>query len=122
MGFTKEHLLKMTEQERGAFLVFGYAANQVNVLWKMIIASLNRDPTNAVDARVSAAQSQILVRLMIGILWEAWRAVVERFLKSKLGKEYEPLLDEEAKQALEGLKKFFGKKNEIELLRNKFSF
>ncbi len=44
MGFSKEHLLKMTEQERGAFLLFGYTGNQVNVLWKVIIASLNRDP------------------------------------------------------------------------------
>jgi hypothetical protein len=122
MGFTKEHLLKMTEQERGAFLLLGYTSNQVNVLWKIIIASLNREPPDPVDARVSAAQSQILVRLMIGILWEAWRAVQKHFLKDKLGKEYEPLLDPEAKRALEGLKKFFGKKNEIELLRNRFSF
>jgi hypothetical protein len=122
MGFTKEHLLKMTEQERGAFLLFGYTSNQVNVLWKVIIASLNRDPPDPVDARVSAAQSQILVRQIVGILWEAWRAVETHFLKSKLGKEYEPLLDPEARKALDGLKKFFGKKNEIELLRNTFSF
>jgi hypothetical protein len=27
MGFTKEHLLKMTEEERGAFLLFGYTSN-----------------------------------------------------------------------------------------------
>jgi hypothetical protein len=52
---------------------------------------------------------------MIGILWEAWRAVENHFLKSKLGKEFGPLLDPEAKAALEGLKKFFGRKNEIEL-------
>jgi len=88
MGFTKEHLLKMTDQERGAFLLFGYTSNQVNVLWKMSIASLNRDPPDPVDARVSAAQSQILVRLMIGILWEAWRTVETHFLKSRLGQEY----------------------------------
>lgn len=122
MGFTKEHLLKMTEQERGAFLLFGYTGNQVNVLWKVIVASLNRDPMEPVDARVSAAQSQILVRLMIGVLWEAWRAVETHFLKSKLGKEYEPLLDDEARAALGSLKEFFGKKNEIALLRNSFSF
>lgn len=122
MGFTKEHLLKMTEQERGAFLLFGYTSNQINVLWKVIVASLNRDPSDPVDARVSAAQSQILVRLMIGVLWEAWRAVENHFLKTKLGKEYEPLLDAEARAALEGLKKFFGNKNEVSVLRNKFSF
>ena len=82
MGFTKEHLLKMTEEERGAFLLFGYTSNQTNVLWKVIIASLNRDPLGPVDARVSAAQSQVLIRLMIGVLWEAWRAVEKYFLSS----------------------------------------
>ena len=37
MGFSKEHLLKMTDKERGAFLLLGYTGNQVNVLWKVII-------------------------------------------------------------------------------------
>ncbi len=61
---------------------------------------------------------------MIGILWEAWRAVETHFLSSKLGKEkeYEPLLDTEARTALGNLKDYFGKKNEIALLRNRFSF
>ena len=43
-------------------------------------------------------------------------------MKSKLGKEYEPLLDREARAALDGLKDYFRKKNEIALLRNGFSF
>jgi hypothetical protein len=122
MGFTKKHLLKMTEEERGAFLLFGYTSNQANVLWKVIIASLNRDPPDPVDARVSAAQSQVLVRLMIGVLWEAWRAVETYFLKSRLGREYRPLLDADASLALQALQKYFGKQNEIAVLRNSFAF
>lgn len=27
MGFTKAHLLKMTQEERGAFLLFDYTSN-----------------------------------------------------------------------------------------------
>jgi hypothetical protein len=122
MGFSKEHLLKMTQEERAAFLLFGYTSNQANVLWKVIIASLNRDPTDPVDARVSAAQTQVLVRLMIGVLWEAWRAVETYFLKSPLGREYRPLLDASAGEALDSLQKYFGKRNEIAILRNSFAF
>jgi hypothetical protein len=122
MGFTKGHLLKMTQAERGAFLLFGYTSNQANVLWKVIIASLNREPPDPVDARVSAAQTQVLVRLMIGVLWEAWRAVETYFLKSPLGREYRPLLDAHAAEALDGLQKYFGKQNEIAILRNSFAF
>ena len=122
MGFTKEHLLKLIAEERSTFLLLGYASNQVNVLWKVIVASLNRDPSDQVDARVSAAQAQILVRLMIGVLWEAWRLVETHYLKSKLRKEYEPLLDSEATAALGHLNKYFGSKNELSLLRNNFAF
>lgn len=122
MGFSKAHLLKMTPEERAAFLLFGYTSNQANVLWKVIIASLNRDPTDPVDARVSAAQTQVLVRLMIGVLWEAWRAVETYFLKSPLGCEYRPLLDAHAGDALDSLQKYFGKRNEIAILRNSFAF
>jgi hypothetical protein len=102
--------------------LFGYTSNQANVLWKVIVASLNREPPDPVDARVSAAQSQALVRLMIGVLWEAWRAVEGFFLKSKLGQEYRPLLDPQASEALSDLQKYFGNKNEISVLRNSFAF
>jgi hypothetical protein len=83
---------------------------------------MNRDPPDPVDARVSAAQSQVLVRLMIGVLWEAWRAVEKYFLKSTLGREYRPLLDSHASEALYQLQRYFGKPNEISVLRNSFAF
>src|SRR5262249_51075228 len=84
--------------------------------------SLNRGPPDPVDAHISAAQSQVLVRLMIGALWEAWRAVEKYFLKRTLGREYRPLLDSHAINALEELQWYFGKPNEISVLRNSFAF
>lgn len=92
------------------------------MLWKVIIAFLNREPPDPVDARVSAAQTQVLVRLMIGILWEAWRAVETYFLKSPLGREYRPLLDGPAAQALESLQKYFAEKMKSQFLEIRSPF
>lgn len=120
--FGKKELLKMTPEERGMFLLLGYLSNQVNVLWKIVIIALNRNPVDPVDARVSAAQSQILVRITVGLLWEGWRLVEKRLLGSKLGGEYVPLLDSNARAALDSLKKRFGSSGILAAVRNSYSF
>jgi hypothetical protein len=118
----KEFLVKMTPAERGLFLLFGYASNQVNVLWKLVIVATNETPENPIEQRISGAQTQIIVRLLIGVLFEAWRLVQGRLLGSTLGKEFVPQLNCEATAALDRLKKAFGGSNMISAVRNDFSF
>jgi hypothetical protein len=118
----KEQLAKLSPEERSVFLTLGYASNQVCVLWKMIIFSTNHTPTEVVEQRVTAAQTQILVRLCIGVLQETWQFVSKRFLSSKLGREYEPLLGPTGRSALEGLKKRFGGSNMLAKIRNNYAF
>jgi hypothetical protein len=60
--------------------------------WKLVIIATNRTPDDPIEQRVSGAQTQILVRLTIGAMWEAW-LVERRFLKTKIGRDYVPLLD-----------------------------
>jgi hypothetical protein len=91
----------MSPEERALFLLLGNLSNQVNVLWKIVIIALNRDPDDPVDERVSAAQTQILVRLTVGVLWEGWRLVETRLLGAKLGAEFLPKLDAPARVALD---------------------
>jgi len=122
IGFEKEDFQKMTPEERGLFLLLGYSSNQVNVLWKLVIEATNRTPGDPVDSRVSGAQTQIIARLLIGALWEAWRLVESHLLKSKLGKDVVPLLDEPASKALGQLKKRFGTSGMIAAVRNDYAF
>ena len=121
-NFTKNDLLKLSPKERSFFLLLGYTSNQVNVLWKLIIAATNRNPVDPIDERVSAAQTQILVRLLIGVLRETWGLVEKRFLQSDLGREFVPLLDAPSRAALESLKKRFGNSNVLVVLRNNYAF
>jgi hypothetical protein len=122
MRFAKAEFAKMSQEERGLFLLLGHGSNQVSVLWKLVIATTNRSPSDPVDERVSAAQTQILIRLTIGVLWEAWRLIEARLLSSPLGKEVVPALDPPSRAALESLKKRFGASGMIAAVRNSYAF
>ena len=119
---TKETLSKMTPEERSLFLLLGYASNQVNALWKLVIITTNSTPDDPIEQRVSGAQIEIFVRLTIGVMREAWTLIERGFLKSKIGKEYAPLLDEEARGGLDRLKKRFGPSNPLATIRNNYAF
>jgi hypothetical protein len=117
----KETLSRMIPEERSLFLLLGYSSNQVNVLWKLVIIATNHTPNDPIEQRVSGAQTQILVRLTIGAMWEAWRLVESRFLRTKVGRSYVPLLDTPAREALERLKNRFPS-SPISTIRNNYAF
>jgi len=119
---TKANLLKMSPAERSLFLLLGYASNQVNALWKLVIIATNSTNRNPIEERVSGAQTQILVRLLIGVMREALKLVEKRFLGSVVGKEYVPLLDAKASAALDRLKKRFSGPDMLVVIRDNFAF
>jgi hypothetical protein len=122
LDITKDLLRRMAKEERCLFLALGHASNQVNALWKLVIVLTNGDESDPVKQRLEGAQTQIFVRLTIGAMWEAWRLVDDRFLKRQLGREYLPLLDRPAVDALDRLKKRFGKGSGLSKIRNNYAF
>jgi hypothetical protein len=122
LPMTKEILGKMSVEERSLFLLLGYASNQVNALWKLVIIATNETPENPIEQRVTSAQTQIFVRLTIGAMHEAWLLVERGLLRSKAGREWVPSLDAEAQAALERLKKRFGASSPLATIRNNFAF
>jgi hypothetical protein len=122
LPMTKETLQRMTAEERSLFLLLGYASNQVNALWKLVIIATNETPDDPVEQRVSGAQTQIFVRIAIGVMREAWALIESRFLGSRVGKEYVPLLDGPAREALDRLKKRFSTSNRLVAIRNNYVF
>jgi hypothetical protein len=105
IALPKEKLRKLTAGERGLFLLLGYASNQINTLWKLVVVATNEVERDPVEAKVSAAQTQIFVRLLIVVMREALKLIEQRFLGSTLGKEYTPLLNADANQSLSRLKR-----------------
>src|SRR5260370_3997105 len=117
----KEQLQKLTAAERSLFLRLGYASNQINTLWKLVIVATNEGTKDPVEEKVSAAQVQIFVRLLIGIMREALKLIEKRFLGSMVGKEYVPLLSTQATEALERLKKRFSAPDKSVVIRDNFA-
>jgi hypothetical protein len=72
---------------------------------------------------LSGAQSQMLLRVVIGVLHEAWTKIItNRLLKSPLAKEYVPRLDQGGRDALDTLNKLFGGSNLLSKIRNDYAF
>jgi hypothetical protein len=122
IALPKEQLQKLTTGERGLFLLLGNASNQINALWKLIVVATNGETKDPVEEKVSAAQTQVFVRLLIGIMREALKLIEKRFLGSPLGKEYVPRLSPQAGEALDRLKRRFGAPDKFVKIRDNFSF
>lgn len=122
IALPKEKLQKLTAGERGLFLLLGYASNQINALWKLVVVATNETDKDPVEEKVSGAQTQIFVRLLIGIMREALKLIEKRFLGSSLGREYTPRLSVPATEALKRLKKRFGAPDKFVVIRDNFAF
>ncbi len=112
----------MPKTERALLLLLGYAANQINLLSKLVIFSSNRTPPEQPEQMLSGAQTQMLARLTIGVLHETWELLRSRFLSSPLGREYMPKLDAGGLAALDSLKKNFGGSNILNKIRSNYVF
>lgn len=103
----KDKLLAMSVEERGFLLSVGYAMNHVQMLQKLSIFSLNKDSVIEAEETLCAAQTQMLLRLLIGALHETWKIIETRFIDKPLGDEYQPRLDSAGRAALQALTKLF---------------
>jgi hypothetical protein len=118
----KAKLRTLSKDERVLLFLLGYVSNQTMMLEKLVLFSGNRDPQEFLDAHATGIQQQMLLRLMIGALNEAWRVIVTRFNENPIAKEYRPLLDEGGQQALKELNKQFGSSNLLARLRTNYAF
>ena len=57
IALPKEQLQKLTASERSLFLLLGYASNQINTLWKLVVVATNQGTKDAVEEKVSGAQT-----------------------------------------------------------------
>jgi hypothetical protein len=118
----KERLNSIPENERALFFLLGYAANQIIMFQKLLLFAVNSPTNESVEGQVHGVQIEMLLRLMVGIIWETWNLITKRFIQQPIGREYQDLLDDAGKRALSDLKKQFGKSNLIATLRNNFAF
>jgi hypothetical protein len=118
---SKDRMRAMPADERALLILLGYAANQINLLSKLVIFSSNKTP-DGVEQALSGAQTQMLARLTIGVLSEGWELISKRFLGTPIGRDYRPRLDATGAAALIQLQKTFGGSNIINKIRSNYAF
>jgi hypothetical protein len=103
----KDKLRAMPADERALLMLLGYAANQITFFSKLVLFSTNRDGNSELERLLSASQSQMVVRVVIGVLNEAWELIRTRFMSTAYGQAYTTQLDAEGAAAFARLKQAF---------------
>lgn len=113
---------KVPPAERALLHVMGHALNEINVLLKLFFLVSNHESEPQVVRHAQLCQAMVLSRLLTGKLYEAWQSIQKGYFRKKLGTIYAGELDKETTDGLENLKRYFGKTNLIDTVRNSFAF
>jgi hypothetical protein len=119
---TKAQLDKIPELERAFYIHLGHLRNELMVLLKFLTWSVHTTSDNPVLVDVNVCKSFIISRLLAGKLWEGWELMRKAYFATKVSMSIESNLPDDTKIVLAGLKKYFGKKNVIDGVRNQFAF
>ncbi|MGD0624985.1 MAG: hypothetical protein ABSB32_09735 [Thermodesulfobacteriota bacterium] len=118
----RERIAQMPEKERTLFFLLGHAINEINVLNKLFYLSNQYEASDNWRRHAHLTQGLVLARTLTGKLWEAWKLLTKAYFDTKLSKDYHAKLNEEAKNSLKSLRKYFNRDNLIKTVRNSFSF
>ena len=126
LQISKGELLSIPEKELELFIQLTNFYNDVNILQKlMVISGISREKANnnkIVEMSLSS-QALFFMRIQAGKLYEGWNMLGEHFFNNKtFSEEYHKKGSSQSKENLSKLKKYFGKNNLIENVRNKHTF
>ena len=104
---SKDQFRTLPPEERALVLILGHALNQIGVFVKLVRFSSNKNSSEPTEQLVSAAQTQIIIRILYGVLVEAWEAIRTNY--KIIGLKYYPLMEDAGQDAWVELKKHFGR-------------
>lgn len=121
---SKEQLAKLSNVERDLFFLSGHILNELNSLNKVFSWCLgSTDEGSTETSRLAqGVQSMIYARILAGKLLEAWNALRSAWFSSKPSQALVDALHQDSRNALDALKKYFGRSNLIFNVRNTFAF
>jgi hypothetical protein len=119
---SKAQLRAIAADERNLLLLASHAVNQLSILRKILIFSLNYDSDSEIENTLSAGQSQTILRFLFGALAEAWEMVKRPVNQKLIGKDYIGVIEAEGVTAYNVLKQHFGESNLLHKLRNTIAY
>jgi len=119
---SKKDLAALPPQERSIIFLSGHTLNALGIWMKILRFSTNYRTEQPVDAMVSGAQSQVILRSLLGVLVEAWEWQRRPETRLLVGRKYLDLMPTEAQEAHAELNKHFGASGMLYNIRNRFSY
>lgn len=119
---SKNQLRSIPVDDRNLLLLASHAVNQVSVLRRLLIFSLNYESTSEIENTLSAAQSQTILRFLFGSLAETWEMLKRPVNQGLIGKSYVEAIEPEGIASYTKLKKHFGETNLLHKLRNTVAY
>jgi hypothetical protein len=119
---SKDQLRLIPRDERNLLLLASHGVNQLSVLRKVLIFSLNYEGGNEIENTLSAGQSQTILRVLFGALAEAWEMVRRPVHQKLIGKEYVSLIGSDGVAVYENLNKHFGTSSILHNIRNTIAY
>ncbi|MDB5406299.1 MAG: hypothetical protein JWL84_1211 [Rhodospirillales bacterium] len=120
---SKDKLLALSKDERILLLLSGHLHNELTVISKLLLLCSTVPSQHEVERKTIRSQQMLLVRTLIGKLYEGWRLIDTRLLKKKISDDILLLLDQEGVEALEKIRAYFkDNKNKINRIRNSHAF
>lgn len=118
---SKKQFNDIPEDDRALIVLMGHAANELNILGKLLCFCKNQEETTSLLNEAQNAQALTLVRILAGKACECWKLLSKKLINKK-SNIYEQRFDEETKKSLDSLKEYFKGGNTIKLVRDKFGF
>ncbi len=122
LAISKSQLESVSSVERSLLLLSSYAINQINVLRRLLIFSTNFESKVEVENVLSGAQTQMILRFLVGSMAETWEMIRRSDNQLLIGKSLSAEIEREGHEAHQRLKDFFGKNNVVHRLRNSVAY
>jgi len=119
---SKDQLRAISADERNLLLLTSHAVNQISILRRILIFSLNYQSDHKIENMLSAGQSQTILRFLFGALAEAWEMVKRPINQKLIGTDYIKVMDADGIAAYDDLKQHFGESNLLHRLRNTIAY
>ncbi len=118
----KNIIMIMEEHERIYFIQFGEFLNEINILYRCFIATANLFGDTEVEQKAKKSQLFFFMRSLASKLYEGWNIINSGYVESALSLKIDKNLGKQATESLFEIRKYFGRKNNILILRNKLGF
>ena len=118
----KQRISRMSSEEMLFFFNIGATLFEINTLNKIIFFSSHKDSDKEVVTRAQMAQSFHLLLILCGKLHEAWKTLQKVYFRGGLSRTFQAYLDDDVKESLKIIKRYFSTKNPITTVRNNLAF